>query len=111
MLISIFLLGAANGPSNIKRYLRHPMLAGIVVWGSAHLIANGDSRSMVLFGGMIIWALLEMIIINKRDGAYERPESVPYKKDAIKMVIAIVVYTVFVFLHPYITGVPITGAM
>ncbi|MDG1996940.1 MAG: NnrU family protein [Emcibacteraceae bacterium] len=111
MLISIFLLGAANGPSNIKRYLRHPMLAGVVVWGAAHLVANGDSRSMVLFGGMVIWALLEMIIINKREGAYDRPESVPYKKDAIKMVIAVVVYTVLVFLHPYFTGMPITGAM
>ncbi|MCP5381731.1 MAG: NnrU family protein [Kordiimonadaceae bacterium] len=110
MIISFYLLGAAHGPSNIKRYIRHPMLTGVIVWGIAHLIANGDSRSLLLFGGMIIWAVVEILAINKRDGAYQAPGPVPMKKDIIKIVAALVLYTVIVFLHPYFTGVPVMAS-
>ncbi len=107
MIISFYLLGAAHGPSNVKRYIRHPMLTGVIVWGIGHLIANGDSRSIILFGGMIIWAVVEILAINKRDGAYEKPDAVPMKKDIIKFAAAIVLYIVIVFAHPYIAGVPV----
>lgn len=110
MIICFYLLSAAHGPSNVKRYIRHPMLSGIIVWGSAHLLANGDSRSVILFGGMIIWAATEIIVINKRDGAYVTPGPVPMKKDIIKLLIAIVIYAGMVFAHPYITGMPVMGS-
>ncbi|MBT5072473.1 MAG: NnrU family protein [Kordiimonadaceae bacterium] len=107
MIICFYLLGAANGPSNAKRFIRHPMLSGVIVWGGAHLLANGDSRSVILFGGMIIWATTEILVINKREGAYEKPEPVPMNKDIIKLLVAIVIYGVVVFAHPYIAGVPV----
>lgn len=107
MIVSLYLFAAANGPSNIKRFIRHPMLCGVIVWGAAHLIANGDSRSILLFGGMVIWAGVEILAINKRDGEYEVPEAAPIKKDVIKVVAAIVVYGVLVFAHPYFTGMPV----
>ncbi len=109
MIIAFYLFAAAHGPSNIKRITRHPMLMGVIVWGVAHLIANGDSRSALLFGGMIIWAIVEILAINRRDGDYEKPEPAPMKKDVIKVIAAIVVYGVLVFAHPYFTGVPVMG--
>ena len=51
MVVAVILFGAANYPTAIKRYLRHPMLTGMAVWSLAHLLANGDSRSLLLFGG------------------------------------------------------------
>ena len=33
VLAAFVLMGAANAPTNIKRFLRHPMLTGIIVWG------------------------------------------------------------------------------
>ena len=107
MLVSLYLFAAAHGPSNIKRFIRHPMLCGVIVWGAAHLIANGDSRSILLFGGMIIWAAVEMWAINNRDKDYEIPEPAPIIKDVIKIVAALVVYTGLVFGHPYFTGMPV----
>ncbi len=107
MILTFYLFGAAHGPSNIKRYIRHPMLTAVIVWGVAHLLANGDSRSIVLFGGMVIWAAVEILVINKRDGEYVKPVAIPMKKDIIKLVIAVVIYTVIVFIHPYIAGVPV----
>lgn len=107
MIISFYLFAAAHGPSNVKRFIRHPMLTGVIVWAGAHLLANGENRSIVLFAGMIIWAVSEIIIINKREGAYEIPAPAPIKKDIIKGVIALVVFTAIVFAHPYIAGVPI----
>ena len=58
VLVAFVLMGAANAPTNVKRVLRHPMLTGVIVWGGAHLLVNGDNRSVVLFGGLIIWAVI-----------------------------------------------------
>lgn len=107
MLITFFLFASAHGAGNVKRFLRHPMLTGVIIWGGAHLLANGENRSIVLFAGMIIWAVSEIIIINKREGAYEAPGPAPIMKDVIKGLIALVVFSVVVFAHPYIAGVPV----
>jgi uncharacterized membrane protein len=51
-----------------KRNLRHPQMAGTFLWAAAHLLTNGDSRSLALFGGFAAWALLEVVLCNRRDG-------------------------------------------
>ncbi len=107
MLITFFLFASAHGTGNVKRFIRHPMLLGVIVWSGAHLLANGENRSIVLFAGMMIWAVSEIFIINKREGAYEVPGPAPIMKDVIKAVIALVIFSVMVFAHPYIAGVPV----
>ncbi len=110
MLIAIILAAVAQGKSNIRRFLRHPQLTGVVVWGVAHLLANGDLRSIVLFGGLAVWALIEIPIINARAGAWEKPPKSPIMADIRPIVISIVLYAVLVFAHPYLFGVsPIPG--
>lgn len=109
MFVSIFLFACSHGPSNVKKYVRHPMLTAVIVWGVAHLVSNGDKRSIILFGGMIIWAIAEIFIINKRDGESEKPETSPIMKDLIKLVIASVVYMGLIFGHPYFTGMPVVS--
>ena len=42
MLLAIFLIGAKSAKSSAKHFIRHPMLAGVIVWAVAHLLANGD---------------------------------------------------------------------
>ena len=51
MIGAFVLLPAANMPTNIKRFTRHPMLWGVTLWSIGHLIANGDMASVILFGG------------------------------------------------------------
>ena len=85
------------------------MLTGVMVWGVAHLLANGDSRSAVLFGGMTLWSLVEIILINRREGAYETPEPVPVQKDVVLVVVGAVLTGVVAFFHEYLSGVQILG--
>jgi len=45
---------------------RHPFLWGVAIWGTAHLAANGDAASVLLFGGMTVLALGGMVHIDHR---------------------------------------------
>ncbi len=106
MAVGLLLFVASGVPTNLKRFLRHPQLTGVATWAAAHLLANGDSRSLVLFGGLGAWALLEIALINRRDGAWEKPESLPFSADLKPLVGAAVVFAVLLFVHPWIAGVP-----
>jgi len=106
VLIAFVLMGAANAPTNIKRFLRHPMLTGVIIWGVAHLLANGDNRSTILFGGLSIWAAVAIFTISRRDGPWTKPDPVPVSKDIVLVVIGTVIFAVVVFFHEYLAGVP-----
>jgi len=105
MLFSVMLFGAAQQPTRIKRYIRHPQLTGMAVWSGSHLLSNGDSRSLVLFGGLGTWALIEMLLINRREGAWRRPYPPALSVEIRGIVISAVVFFVLVYLHPYFAGV------
>lgn len=105
MILAVVLMGAANAKTNIKRVLRNPMLSGVVVWAATHLLNNGDDRSVVLFGGMGLWAIIMIFFINKRDGAWVKPEKVPPAAEIKLFAISAVVFIVLVIAHPYFAGV------
>lgn len=45
---------------------RHPVLWGFILWAGSHVIANGDLRSLVLFGGLGLFAALGLILAERR---------------------------------------------
>ena len=55
-------MAAANRASRLGRLVRHPQLTGVFLWAVGHLLANGDSRSLVLFGGLGAWAVVEIVL-------------------------------------------------
>ncbi len=58
LMLPVFpLLFAAYLPGKIKAKVRHPMLAAIKFWALAHLIANGDLASIILFGSFLAYAV------------------------------------------------------
>ncbi len=105
MLLSIILFGAAKYPTRIKNIIRHPQLTGVAVWSVAHLISNGDTRSVVLFGTLGIWAVLEMLFISRREGAWTKIAVPGWSGESKGFLISIAVYVVLVFAHPYLSGV------
>ncbi len=108
MIVSFILFGAANTPTRLKTLIRHPMLAGVLVWSIAHLLANGDIRSVVLFGGLGIWAVVSQITINRRDGEWQKPEqALVLKNEIILVVVSLVIYAALVSLHGFYTGMPL----
>ena len=107
VLLAFILFGASNYPTRIKTFIRHPQLTGVLVWATAHLIINGDSRSLLLFGGMGVWAILEMIFINRRESEWIKPGPPGWAREIRGLVISLVVFAVVVMAHPYIAGIPI----
>ena len=105
MTFAVVLFVAAKVPTRIKRIFRHPQLLGVALWSFAHLLVNGDSRSVVLFGGLLLWSVLEIFLINRRDGAWVKP---PVKGIYIELVLAVIsaaVFAALVVAHPYLSGI------
>lgn len=109
LVVAFWLFVVSSRPSRIHQLLRHPQLTGVGLWAVAHLLLNGDNRSLVLFAGMAVWALLEMFAINRRDGAWIKPNVTSLSADVINLVITAIVVAVLVYVHPWIAGVPVTG--
>lgn len=67
MLISFVFLIAGNLPTGyIKARLKHPMIAGVIIWAFAHLMMNGDLASILLFGSILVWAIWNRINVERR---------------------------------------------
>lgn len=105
MVLALLLFVASAVPTNLKRVVRHPQLTGFAIWAGAHLLANGDRRSLILFGGLGLWALLAILFINRRDGAWVKPDPLPMTAEVKPVAIAIVAFGVLFFVHPWLSGV------
>ena len=102
MLAAIALLGMGNSKGRARCWLRHPMLTGVVVWGLAHLLVNGDLASLLLFGGLSVWAVTEMGVISVKEGPWERPQPGPISGDVKLIVITLVLYAVIAGVHTWL---------
>jgi len=105
VLLGLVLFFASNFNGNIKRFIRHPQMTGTILWGVAHLLVNGDSRSVTLFGGFTLWALLEIVLINRRDGQRQKPGPAAIKSDVVPIVIGSAVFAAVLYFHQALFGV------
>ena len=107
---SIFVV-AAYIPGDIKRTLKHPMLVGVKLWAVAHLLANGDLGSIVLFGSFLAWAVFDRVSLKARSDPGGPPIPVGGRRnDYIALAIGTVLYLGLGFLfHPLVVGAPAFG--
>lgn len=109
LMLPVFpLLFAAYMPGRIKAKLKHPMLVAVKLWAVAHLLANGMLADVVLFGSLLVWAVLDRISFKQRT---QRPiPSAPASRwnDFAAIVLGLAAYVVFaVYLHVRWIGVPV----
>ena len=102
MLAAIALMGMGKSKGRARSWLRHPMLTGVVVWGLAHLLVNGDMASLLLFGGLTVWAVVEMLVISAKEGPWMRPQPGPVAGDVRLIVITLVLYAVIAAVHTWL---------
>lgn len=108
MLLSVYMFAASGMKTALARKMRHPMLGAVKVWALAHLLVNGDVPSFILFGGLLAWAVVEMIVINKAQPDWVRPDSAPKSKEIAAVAGSVVVYGLIVAVH-YWLGYPAFG--
>ncbi len=105
MLIALISLAAAYAPAGrIAAGVKHPMLAAVKIWAFAHLLVNGEVRSVLLFGAFLIFAVVARISAKKRDAPTRAAG--PWRNDVIAIVVGVAAYAgIALFLHQYIAGV------
>src|SRR3954464_8408285 len=111
MLPAVILVVASYLRGRIYATLKHPMLAGIKLWAAAHLLANGDLGSIILFGSFLGWAVYDRITLKRRTDGGGPPIPVGgVTNDLIAIAVGIVAYLALAFaFHPVVIGVPVMG--
>lgn len=109
MLAAVALFGMGASKGRARTWLRNPMLTGVLVWSGAHLLVNGDLASIVLFGGLAVWAVANIVLINHREGKWVRPEPGPISGDIRLAIITIVIYAIIVAIHAALGVWPFGG--
>lgn len=112
MLPAVIFVVASYIRGRIYTALKHPMLVGVKLWAAAHLLANGDLGSIILFGSFLAWAVFDRISLKRRTDAGGPPIPVGgMTNDVIAVAVGIVAYLALAFaFHPAVIGVPVIGA-
>jgi len=108
MPIALILLVAAYVPNNLRRVVKHPMLAAVKLWALVHLLANGDLASMLLFAAFLAFAVYDVISVKKRGTAPARGKVNPLL-DVVTVVVGLVAYVGLMHAHGHLFGVPVIG--
>ncbi|MBX9683720.1 MAG: NnrU family protein [Hyphomicrobium sp.] len=108
MLPALIFLVASNVPSRIRTALKHPMLVAIKIWALAHLLANGDLASMLLFGSFLAYAVYDRISVKQRGARGPLGDAQPASaiNDVIVVGVGVALYLALLFGgHQWLFGV------
>jgi uncharacterized membrane protein len=110
MLPALPLLFSAFAKGFVKARLKHPMILAVKVWALAHLLANGDLGSIILFGAFLVWAVVAFMSMRRRP-VDEAAAFVPNPgQDAAAILGGLILYgAMIVGLHRYLIGVGVFG--
>lgn len=111
VMLPVFpLLFAVYLPGRIKSATRHPMLVGTLLWGVGHLLVNGMAADVALFGGVALWALLDLLSFTRRTARPLQTAPAGPFNDVIVVVGGLVTYAVILmWAHRALIGVSPLG--
>jgi uncharacterized membrane protein len=110
LLVLVAIYFTSPGPSKGALFykMRHPMLTGFIIWAVAHIMVNPDMASFILFGALTLWAVLEMLVINRAEPNWTPNPKGTITKDAMFFVASIVLLAIIGYIHglvgPYAFG-------
>ncbi len=103
MLIAIYMLSPAPKRGKVLAGMRHPMLTGFSIWAVVHLLVNGDLASIILFGGLLIWAVLTARVINAAEPDWSPSNTTgSLAKDGMFMAGSVILLGVIGFVHNWL---------
>lgn len=102
MLVAFYLYAASGMKTRITAVIRHPQLTAVKTWAVAHLLVNGDLAGVILFGGILAWAVVEVVLINKAEPRPAAPAPAPAGKEIGAVVGAVVVMGLVGMAHGWL---------
>jgi uncharacterized membrane protein len=108
-VVPIYLYGVGGTKGVLYPKMRHPMLWGTVIWAVSHLLVNGDQASIVLFGGIGVWALISMALINRAQGWAAPTNGRGIKGDAMNLAGTLILYGLIAGIHIWSGHSPFVG--
>ena len=123
---------AAYLPNNIRHFIPHPMLTGVMVWAIIHLAVNGDLVSLLLFFSFVVYAVhaikkskqreadseampatkswygdLLLMVLRRAGIKVPRATIVPWYRDIILLLLAFLVFALLASGHDLLFSRPI----
>lgn len=103
MLVSFVLLAAANMRTHIRHSLKHPMLIGVGLWAGVHLLANGETRAVLLFGAFLAYVVIDLAsVVQRRAVKAFAPVA---RQDAMAVGAGILLALLVMAFHRFLFGV------
>ena len=113
LMVLAFYVFAASAAKDDKIWLgtklRHPQLTAVINWAVAHLLVNGDVASIVLFGWIGVWALVQMQLINRAEPDYTPWQGASVAGDVRLGLVTLVVFSVIAGIHVWLGYNPFGG--
>lgn len=108
LIASICFVAGLLPAGHIRTRLKFPVLVSVKIWALAHLLANGESYSVLLFVTILAWAVVLRISLKKRIASGETllPVFVSARYDIMAAAAGLVLYLAIVLkLHEWLIGV------
>lgn len=100
-----FTTATKPGTAWIMGSVKNPQLTGFKIWAFAHLLVNGDLASVVLFGGLLAWAVVQVILGNRIPSAVDRSKA-PISSPFVHLGLVLGVLVVVAGIHTWLGYFP-----
>ncbi|WLD95935.1 NnrU family protein [Agrobacterium leguminum] len=104
----ICLIASLIPAGHIATKTKHPLILSVKIWALAHLLANGETSSILLFVSFLAWGVVMRISLKRRERAGEKVvrDFVSGRYDLVAILGGIVLWGAFILkLHEWLIGV------
>ena len=99
---SVVLFLSSVYPSRLRRRVRHPQLAAVILWSGGHLLHGAAVHGLLLFGGLGAWALAWALV--KGWGPPKSRRVVPLHLDLLGLSASLLAAVVVGWVHGLVHG-------
>ncbi|MCC5967928.1 MAG: hypothetical protein JJU24_17570 [Natronohydrobacter sp.] len=110
VFIGFYLFAVSGLKTRLHQKIRHPQLSGFKAWALAHLLVVGTVQGVILFGGLLAWAVVSVIVINRANRSWTRPPEAAAWKEGVALVGALFAMLVVGQIHGWLGPWPFGGA-
>ncbi|MGY6549526.1 MAG: NnrU family protein [Roseinatronobacter sp.] len=110
VFLGFYLFAVSALQTRLHQRIRHPQLSGFKAWAVAHLLVVGTLQGLILFGGLLAWAVVSVILINRANRSWTRPPEAAAWKEGVAVVGAVFATLVVGIIHGWLGPWPFGGA-